>query len=245
MLLKLTPKKKDWQQVVAFGQCTVSLFPYTSIYCFLILAPTFGFTIVNGEILWGRELHHVPLRSTSMFVRDPTKPMVLGFERAQRKRNFMTLLLRHSHITVTWYYGFDYTHLSCNLYILFLTINACELQLARRFFMILPFSCFYRPQFLWTEERLAFDQAIGDNVETACISFDIIPSKMVLSSISSLSRNMQDTWPIRDWLRWMWLGCVAGIVMQELHRLPWSRLGSDAKTSIAPSTHRSPGEGFT
>lgn len=31
-------------------------------------------------------------------------------------------------------------------------------------------------------------------------------------------------------------------MMQELHRLPWSRLGSDAKTSIAPSTHRSPGE---
>lgn len=101
------------------------------------------------------------------------------------------------HITVTWY-GFDYTHLSCNLYILFLTIDACELQLARRFFMILPFSYFYRSQFLWTEERLAFDEAIGDNVETACISFDIIPSKMALSSISSLSRNMQDTWPIRD-----------------------------------------------
>ena len=116
----------------------------------------------------------------------------------------MTLLLRHSHIIsrsrgmaliIRFYHA---THLSCNLYILFLTIDACELERARRFFMILPFSYFYRPQFLWTEERLAFDEAIGDSVETACISFDVISSKMALSGISSLSRNMQDTWPIRD-----------------------------------------------
>ncbi len=66
-----------------------------------------------------------------------------------------------------------YTHLLCIcIYHLYMSsswqcVYLCELQLARRFFKILPFFNFYRSQFQ-TEES---DRPFGDNFETACIIF--------------------------------------------------------------------------